>query len=242
MCKPLLLQISISVCIFCYSLFLIVSNVFAIFLQRMSYVRSKKVNDTFQYVAISVNFIDLTWGIYLLLLMISDFIFKSNFVIHESLWKSSFICFFLFSINLNFNFLSPLLSSFMSFSRLMVVMYPLDSNLKNSKFVLKSCILMYGLATTLMTGFVITFRHVYSSVPFRLCSPFIDPAHSNMMLTIISCVLVCLQLSVYFLNILFNSKTIFQLKGSKFRKKEIYYFSTGTFFYFNSLQHNLLGS
>ena len=46
-CKPLLLQRSITVCTFCYSLFLIVTNIFAIFLQKMSHVRSKKGNGTF---------------------------------------------------------------------------------------------------------------------------------------------------------------------------------------------------
>ena len=114
-CKHLLLQRSITVCALCYSLFLIFSNVFAIFLQKMSHVKNRKEYGTFQYVALSVNFTDLTWGIYLIFLIISDFSFKNNFVIQESLWQSSFICLLSFSINLNFNFLSPLLSSFMSF-------------------------------------------------------------------------------------------------------------------------------
>ena len=116
--------------------------------------------------------------------------------------------------------MSPLLSTLLSFSRLMVVIYPLDSNFKNREFILKCCVLMYGLATTLVTGFVVTFKHVFSSVPFRLCSPFIDPTYYNIMLTETSCFLVCLQFSVYFLNILLNSKTIFQLKASKFSQSQ----------------------
>ena len=219
-CEHLLLQRSITVCAFCYSLFLIITNVLVIFLQKILHVRNRKEYGTFQYVALSVNLTDLTWGIYLIVLTLSDFIFKNNFVIQESLWKSSFICIFLFSINLNFNFLSPLLSSFMSFSRLMVVMYPLDSKFKNTQYILKGCILMYGLAATLVTGFVVTFNYMYSTVPFRVCSPFIDPTHSNMMLTVTTCVLVCLQFCVYFSNILFNSKTISELKDSNFSQKQ----------------------
>ena len=219
-CEHLLLQTSITVCAFCYSLFLIITNAFVIFLQKIVHVKNRKEYGTFQYVALSINLTDLTWGIYLLVLTISDFIFKNNFFIQESVWKSSFICIFLFSINLNFNFLSPLLSSFMSFSRLMVVMHPLDSKFKNTKYVLKGCILMYGLAATLVTGFVVTFNYMYSSVPFRLCSPLIDPTHSSMVLTVTTCVLVCLQFSVYFSNILFNSKTILKLKDSNFSQKQ----------------------
>ena len=178
-CRHLLLQSSIKICAFCYSFFLIFSNVFAVILQKkLHIIKSKKNYGVFQYLAISVNLIDLTLGLYLILLVISDFFFEDNFVIQESLWKSSFACFFLFSINLNFNILSPLLSIFISFSRLMVVIYPLNSNFKKRKFVLKCCILMYSFTATLVTSYIITFRHVYSSVPFRLCSPFIDPTNS----------------------------------------------------------------
>ena len=214
-CKHLLLQKLITFYVFCFSILLIVSNVFATFMLKISHMRSKDNYGAFQYVAISANFMDLTWGIYLLILLISDFLYEDNFVLYESSWLSGFTCYFLFSVSLNYNILSPLLSSFLSFSRLMVVMYPFDSILKNKKIVLKCCILMYGLATTIVIPFIITFRYVYGSVPFRLCSPFIDPTHSNMMLRGSTCIVVCFQFIVYLLNIVFNSKTILKLKGSK---------------------------
>ena len=221
-CKHLLLQSSIRVCAFCNSLFLLFSNSFAVILQKkVNIIKSKENHGAFQYLAISVDLIDWTWGIYLILLVISDFFFEDNFVIQESLWKSSIVCFFSFSINLNFNILSPLLSIFISFSRLMVVLYPLNSNFKKRKFVLKCCILMYILAATFVTGYTITFRHVYSSVPFRLCSPFIDPTNSNIMLRTATFVVVCLQFIVYILNIVFSSKIILELKRSVGQKHSI---------------------
>ena len=218
-CKHLLLQKLITVYVFCFSILLLVSNVFTTFLLKISHMRSKDNYGAFQYVAISANVMDLSWGIYLITLVVSDFLFENNYILHESSWQSGFTCYFLFSVNLNYNILSPLLSSFLSFSRLMVVMYPLDSILKNKKIVLKCCILMYGLATTIVIPFVITFRHVYGSVPFRLCSPFIDPTHSNMMLRVTTCIVVFLQYVVFCLNIVFNSKTISELKGSKGKVK-----------------------
>ena len=142
-------------------------------------------------------------------------------MIQESLFKSSFACFFLFSINLNFNILSPLLSGLMSFSKFMVVIFPFDSNFKNRKFVLNCCISMYGFVATLVMAFTATFRHLYSGVPFRLCSPFINPIHSNVMLTIAACAVVILQFSVSFLEILFNSKIILELKNSVHQKQNI---------------------
>ena len=220
-CKHLLLQRSMTVCTFCYSLFLIISNVCTACFQKLSHLRDKDSYSAFQYVASSINLIDFTWGIYLTFLVISDFIFEDNFVIQESLFKSSFTCFFLFSINLNFNILSPLLSGLMSFSKFMVVIFPFDSNFKNQKFVLYCCILMYGFVATLVMAFIVTFRHLYAGVPFRLCSPFINPIHSNVMLTIATCAVVILQFSVYFLEIFFNSKIILELKNSVHQKQNI---------------------
>ena len=220
-CKHLLLQRSMIVCTFCYSLFLIISNVLTAFLQKLVHLRGKENYSAFHYVASSINLIDFTWGIYLTFLVLSDFIFEDNFVIQESLFKSSFACFFLLSINLNFNILSPLLSGLMSFSKFMVVIFPFDSNFKNQKLVLNCCILMYGFVATLVMAFTVTFRHLYSGVPFRLCSPFINPIHSNVMLTIATCVVVILQFSVYFFEILFNSKIILELKNSVHQKQNI---------------------
>ena len=214
-CNNLLLQRSITVYVFCYSILIIFSNVSAAFVQKMSCMRSKDNSGTFQYIVISVNFIDLTWGIYLIFLVVFDLIFEENFVLQESLWKSSLFCYFLFSINLNYNILSPLFSSFIALSRLMVVMYPLNSNFTKRKFVLKYLILIYSLATTLEMGFIVTFMHLYSKVPFRICSPFIDPTHSTMMLTVATFVVVCFQFIVYFLNIILSRKTVLELKGSK---------------------------
>ena len=197
------------------------TNVFTVYLQKLSHLKSKTNYSAFQYVASSINLIDFSWGIYLIFLVISDFIFEDNFVIQESLLKSSFACFFLFSINLNFNILSPLLSSLMSFSKFMVVIFPFDSNFKNQKFVLYCCILMYGFVATLVMAFTLTFRHLYSSVPFRLCSPFISLIHSNVMLSIVTYAVVILQFSVYFLEIIFNSKIILELKNSINQKQNI---------------------
>ena len=220
-CRHLLLQRSIRMCAFCYSFFLTFSNAFAVILQKSHIINGKDNYGVFQYLAISVYLVDLTWGVYLTFLVIFDFFFEDNFVIQESLWKSSFACFFLFSINLNFNILSPLLSIFISFSRLMVVIYPLNSNFRKRKFVLKCCILMYSLAAILVTAYMITFKHVYSSVPFRLCSPFIDPTNSNMMLTTVTFVVVCLQFIVYILNILISIKIFLELKRSVGQKHNI---------------------
>ena len=214
-CKHLLLQRILTLYVFCFSVFLIFLNVFATFVQKNVHMRGKENYGAFQYVAISINFIDFTWGIYLIILVVSDFLFENNFIFQESLWKSSFICYFLFTINLNYNIISPLLSGFISFSRLMVVMYPLNSSFKNKKFALKCWISVCGLTITIVMAFIITFRHMYTNVPFRLCSPFIDPTQSNVMLRIATCAVVSLQFLVYFSINYFNSKTIFELQSLK---------------------------
>ena len=106
-------------------------------------------------------------------------------------------------------------SSFIALSRLMIVMYPLDSNFKKRNFLIKCLILIYSLVTTLVMAFILTFRHLYFHVPFRLRSPFIDPTYSTVMLTVATSVVVCFQFIVYFLNIILNSKTVLELNSSK---------------------------
>ena len=152
-----------------------------------------------------------------MLLVVNDFVFKDKFIYQELLWPSSFICFFLFSIYLNYSILSLLLSCLMSFSRMMIVIYPFDSKFRNKTFVLKYCILMCGFTAILVMGFTVIILYFYGSLPFRLCSPFIDPTHSNMILRIATCFVVCLQFTIYILNVLFKSKTILELKD--FREK-----------------------
>ena len=154
-CKHLLLHRSITVYVFCFSTLLIISNVVATFLQMISNRKNKECYGAFQYVAISVNILYLTWGIYLKFLVVFDFLFKDNFILHKSLWQSSFICHFLCSINLNYNILSRLLNNFISFTRFMVVMYPLDSNLKSKTVVLRCCILMYSLAAIIVVIYIL---------------------------------------------------------------------------------------
>ena len=220
-CKHLLLQRSITVCGFCYSLFLIISNIFTAFLHKLSHLSSKDNYSAFEIMTNSISLIDITWGIYLINLVASDFIFEDNFVIQESLFKSSLVCFILFSINLNFSILSPLLSALMSFSKFMVVIFPFDSNFKNRKFVLNCCNLMYGFVVTLVIVFTVSFKHLHSSVPFRLCSPFINYFHSNVMLTIATCGVAILQFSVYILEIFLNCKIMLELKSSVHQKQNI---------------------
>ena len=119
--------------------------------------------------------------------------------------------------------------------------YPLVLNFKNGKFVPKCCFLMYGLTAILITGFMITFRYVHDSVPFRISSPFADPTHSNVILTIATCVVLCLQFIVFFLNIVFSSKMIFQLKSS-IGQHHFIVSVVVPFFYFSNFKQTLLDS
>ena len=54
---------------------------------------------------------------------------------HDIKWRSGFLCYIVFGVNMDFHMVSPLLLSFMSISRLMIVSYPLDSKFKESTYV-----------------------------------------------------------------------------------------------------------
>ena len=82
--------------------------------------------------------------------------------------------------------LTQLLLSFLSLSRLMTVIYPIDTKFKRIKFVLKSILLFY-MSSFLVALFVtLYFKFTYKRLPFNLCLPFIDPSNSVLMINIIT--------------------------------------------------------
>ena len=103
----------------------------------------KKQNVAFAVTVISINTNDIFCGLYLSLIWTIHTIYKETFATKEEWWRSSHMCFVAFFIVLFFTVLTQLLLMFLSLSRLMVVLHPVDYEYKIKTLVVKSIALMY---------------------------------------------------------------------------------------------------
>ncbi len=158
----------------------------------------------------SINFSDICFSVSFFVLWVADLTYAEAFHAFASSWKASFPSFFTFAVFLLCDLNSPLLASFLSVSRLMIVKHPVDTNYKVAKFV-KHRILVIYMSTLLGTAVVtLIVSKVQNCVPTALCSPYIDPENSIIVqrLTwftliwqcslLLSIVIVCVQMLVHF--------------------------------------------
>ena len=122
-----------------------------------------------------------------------------------------------FGLSLNFSLFSPCILTFMSISRLFVVMYPLDPKLKDKGLVLNYVSTLFGLTLTLACIFASLMYYFYEQVPLSLCSPFVDPNNKVMLIRIMTCFTVFTQfVSVLFIitvyGMLFNELMLVKKK------------------------------
>ena len=164
-----------------------------------------KSKGAFDIIVKSVNLSDLLCRAYLSILSIADFIFSGKFALVEEKWKSHPICFLAFGLSLNFSLFSPCILIFMSLSRLLVVIHPLDSKLKDKRMVFKYTILGFGLTFILACSFAGLMYHFYKQIPLSLRSPFVDPNNEVILIRTFTCVTVIIQfVSVFFIIIVYG--------------------------------------
>ena len=100
--------------------------------------KTRVKNDSpFTLLTFSLNLSDILFSLSPIILLVHDFIDKGTFVVKEITWRGSVSCFLTLGIILFFSVLSPTFITFMSLSRLMVVLHPLHSKFKNINFIKK---------------------------------------------------------------------------------------------------------
>ena len=192
-CSSLLMNKYVRWCCLFLSCFVVLLNMTSLIVQLFSRTSSTK-SESFKTIVIPITSTDVTLGLYLLTLFIKDHVSNEKFVFKEIQWTSGPICFLAFAVILNFSMLSPLLLSYLSFMRTVVVLYPLKRNLKQRHIVVK-CILSLILFTISLSIIISILQwFIFDRIPFRLCSPFVDPTGSNTLLTGITWFVVILQL------------------------------------------------
>ena len=138
----------------------------------------KRLSKPFSATVISINLNNILCGIYLACIWIADVALEDKFQVKEKLWRAGPLCFMAFTIVLWFTFLSQLILIFLSVSKLMVVVHPIDTMFKKLTFTCKSVLLLYMLS--FISALLITFliKITYKALTISLYLPFVDPTGS----------------------------------------------------------------
>lgn len=155
----------------CVSVIVFLANTTSVFVQIMT--RSKK--DTFAVIAIFIHISDILFGFYLSIMWSNNIMYKNTFVTKEHLWRSSFICFLACGIVLWFAILSQLLLLFLSVTRLMVVINPIDTKFKRTRFTLVCMSWLFSLVFFASFVNICVLKITQKSLPVSLCLPFVNP-------------------------------------------------------------------
>ena len=159
---------------------------------------SNQTQNIFKIMVTSINFVDLMYGFYMVILWTADQYFSDNFPVDEIKWRSNSMCFIAFSLAVNFSLLSPLTLSFLSIQRCLVVLYPLNTKYKNAQFIGKCLGVIF--IVSLIFAIVITaiVKHVHKVIPLTICTPFVDPTNSIYFIKVLTFVVVICSLGQHF--------------------------------------------
>ncbi len=162
-----------------------VLNVVSNILQKVA----NKGVDTFNPYTIIVwlvNIAHMSKAVPLLILWIADLIFQEKFALKEKLWRSGLACFVHFFFELCYSLLNSGSLCLFAFSRLMVVWHPMTTKFKTTTFVSKISlgIVLVGTAYSIFVTFLSWYFGDNNSLASSLCSPFVDPSYSAIMIQI----------------------------------------------------------
>ncbi len=194
-CSDILPGLAFQITFCLVSLVILVFNILSIRVQRLSFTQGLEKIGAYGTTVASTNISDIFCAVPLFLLWAAGLYYKGDFMLKEEQWRSSPLCFIIFATFLMFCLLSPMLLFFRSFLRLMVVLHPLDTQFKQTQFVVNCVVCLFVASSALAV--VITVLSIFLTVklPMDLCSPFIDPTDSVIMTQVVTWVVVILQLS-----------------------------------------------
>ena len=148
-------------------------------------MKSFQSNKCFSLIVISINGNDILCAMYLGCVWIADLTFGDSFKVKEESWRSGIFCITAFTIVFCFTILTENLLILLSLTRLLVVIYPMNSRFKKSSFVAKLLVIVTGFS--LLVSFIvgITVKSTNISMTINLCLPFLDPSNSQIIVKLI---------------------------------------------------------
>ncbi len=162
----------------------------------LSHILDSHSSTSFKSAVVAVNLSHILMITFLSIVWISDILLEGTIVLKEEIWRSGTACFTACQFVLWYSILSQLTINFLSLSRMMVVIYPIDTKFKGTKFTI-NCLIIIFLATFMLSiSIVLGTKFTASSMPTLLCIPFFDPAgHTTIVTFVIWCVVIMQMMS-----------------------------------------------
>ncbi len=192
----LLPNTGIQVTFYCASFVIVIANIVSIVVHKVSHAKGLEKTGAYGLTIASINISDEICTIPLFILWATYLQYKGYFIILEAEWRSGFLCFTSFAVMLQFCFLSPLLLCFLSVSRLMLVVHPMDTCFKETRFVRRSVAAIFTVCSLIASLIATTTWVIYSSVPSALCSPIYDPT-DNVIVVLVLVWIIAISQAIY---------------------------------------------
>ena len=106
---------------------------------------------------------------------VTNIICSEKFYYKQDIWRSSTICFAISGLVIWYKISSQMLNSFLSISRFMVIIHPIDTTFKEVKFAERTVSFIYASSFTLSTLFILLHKITHDAQANILCFPFVDP-------------------------------------------------------------------
>ena len=155
------------------SILIIMINGIAIAIHLMG-----RVYTAYSACAIAISISGIHCGVYLGIIWMSDAVFKGEYMLNDVNWRSGPICFLANGILLYFTVTIQLLLTLLALSRLMIVINPLHTTLKNCRHAFGYVISIYIFSFLLTVVILLSIMLQDQILPTNLCSPFFDPTNS----------------------------------------------------------------
>ena len=195
-----------------FSMLIIVFNTnFISILICMFFDSSGKI---FQKILCYIHFTDMTYVIYLSIIWFVDRTNIGNFILYEENWRSNKICFAAFSIIIWFLISIQSFLIFASLSRLMIVIYPLETKFKSIQTISNCLSLIFTMSTCVVLSAVFMIKVNMELVPTSLCLPFVDPIKSRIELKFLTWCLAVSQFLTCFVILFLHIYLVKNLRKS----------------------------
>ena len=204
-CTNLLPDSETELCFIIISFLITIVNLLSIIMHNT------KPKNGFSITVVSLNIKDTLCAVYFKIIWISHFYLLKTFTVKEDIWRSGLMCFDAFGIVLWFTLLTQILLVFLSLLRLMVVIKPLNTKVKDNSLVTKWLLIIFTISLFFASVITVTVKFRSNSLPFYLCFPFIDPTNSIKSIKVITWVAVITQFVTSIIILLINMILIHQL-------------------------------
>ena len=145
-------------------------------LSSILYLNNKQLSKTFIKTALGIDFHHCICGLYFSVVWIYDKLIGEIFI-NDEIWRSHFLCFLASGLLLCFEIINQLLLLLLSISRLMIVIFPLDSRFKNSSFT-TTWMFATGLFSVILPVFLLSWYKIkWIMLPSNLCLIFGNPTN-----------------------------------------------------------------